>query len=183
MKTMLRSQFYFPTRTNLTSPPPTPPSLIPFKTTSHLKHPTNLLPQSNSSRIKNTGYPTKQSHTDNAPILGIIKPRSQRPWTQEFGQGSSNGYSRIVIFGAVSIGVVLFLMGIDEQKALAMGPEGPLMEEFWDNMRRYALYALTVSTGVAYAVFQPILELLKNPISAVLIVTIIGVGSQNKFDL
>ncbi|KAK2990206.1 hypothetical protein RJ640_014658 [Escallonia rubra] len=38
---------------------------------------------------------------------------------------------------------VLFLMGVDDHKALAFGPEGPLMEDFWDNMRRYGLYALT----------------------------------------
>lgn len=62
----------------------------------------------------------------------------------------------------------------DKNPALALGPEGPLMEEFWDNMRRYGLYALTVSTGVLWAVFQPNYELLKNPISAILILTIMG---------
>lgn len=82
--------------------------------------------------------------------------------------------SRILILGAVSIGVVMFLMGVGDEKALALGPEGPLMEEFWENMRRYAIYALTVSTGVLYTVFQPIFELLKNPISAILILTIMG---------
>ncbi|KAL0363129.1 UNVERIFIED_CONTAM: hypothetical protein Scaly_1268100 [Sesamum calycinum] len=41
-------------------------------------------------------------------------------------------------------------------------------------MRRYALYALTVSTGAIYTLLQPILELLKNPISAILVLTIIG---------
>lgn len=77
--------------------------------------------------------------------------------------------------GAVSIGVVLLLMGLDEEhKALALGPEGPLMEEFWDNVRRYALYFLTVSTGAVYTVFLPILELLKNPISAILVLVILG---------
>lgn len=62
-----------------------------------------------------------------------------------------------------------------EQKAAALGPGGPLMEEeFWDNVRRYALYALTVSTGAIYTVVVPILELLKNPISAILILVILG---------
>lgn len=71
----------------------------------------------------------------------------------------------------------MFLMGIDEHnKALAWGPEGPLLEDFWDNMRRYGLYALTVSTGVLYAVFEPLVQLLKNPISAILILTIVGGG-------
>lgn len=76
--------------------------------------------------------------------------------------------------GAVSVGVVMLLM--DQQKAMALGPEGPLMEEFWDNVRRYALYALTVSTGALYTVFQPIYELLKNPISAILVLLILGGG-------
>lgn len=70
----------------------------------------------------------------------------------------------------------MFLMGLDDQKALALGPEGPLAEEFWDNVRRYALYALTVSTGALYTIFQPIVELLKNPISAILILVIFGGG-------
>ncbi|KAL9237019.1 hypothetical protein vseg_011610 [Gypsophila vaccaria] len=73
-------------------------------------------------------------------------------------------------------------MELGHGKAWALGPEGPLMEEFWENVRRYALYALTVSTGVLYSVFQPIYELLKNPISAVLVIVIIGgtffIGSQ-----
>lgn len=81
-----------------------------------------------------------------------------------------------MITGAVSLGLVLFLMGMDGQKALALGPEGPLMEEFWENVRRYGLYALTVSTGALYTIFQPIFELLKNPISAVLVLIILGGG-------
>ncbi|KDP29295.1 hypothetical protein JCGZ_19398 [Jatropha curcas] len=39
-------------------------------------------------------------------------------------------------------------MGFDEHKALAFGPEGPLVEEFWENVRRYALYALTVLSAM-----------------------------------
>lgn len=69
-------------------------------------------------------------------------------------------------------------MGFEDHhsRALAFGPEGPLAEEFWENVRRYALYTLTVSTGAIYTIFQPILELLKNPISAVLILVILGGG-------
>ncbi|MFS7929944.1 hypothetical protein Hanom_Chr04g00338361 [Helianthus anomalus] len=49
----------------------------------------------------------------------------------------------------------MLVMGSDDhQKALAFGREGPLVEDFWDNMRRYGLYALTVSSGVLYAVFS-----------------------------
>ena len=74
------------------------------------------------------------------------------------------------------MGFVMFVMGLNDDKALAFGPEGPLMEEFWDNVRRYAIYALTVSTGALYTIFQPIFELLKNPISAILILVILGGG-------
>ncbi|KAG4196212.1 hypothetical protein ERO13_A06G155600v2 [Gossypium hirsutum] len=93
---------------------------------------------------------------------------------RELTQVSSSGFSRFVVVGAVSMGLALLLMEADVQKALALGPEGPLMEEFWENVRRYALYALTVSTGAIYTIFQPILELLKNPISAILILVIMG---------
>lgn len=81
-----------------------------------------------------------------------------------------------MVLGAVSLGIVLVLMGFEDHrnKALAFGPEGPLAEEFWDNVRRYALYALTVSTGAIYAILQPIFELLKNPISAILVLMILG---------
>lgn len=79
--------------------------------------------------------------------------------------------------GGVSVGLMMALvLGMDAEKAMAFGPEGPLMEEFWDNVRRYGLYALTVSTGALSAVFEPILELLKNPISAILILIILGGG-------
>ena len=88
-----------------------------------------------------------------------------------------NENSRIVIIGAVSMGILLVLNGMDEQKALAFGPEGPLLEEeFWDNVRRYGLYALTVSTGAIYTILVPIFELLKNPITAILIIAILGGG-------
>lgn len=60
--------------------------------------------------------------------------------------------------------------------AAALGPEGPLVEEFWDNMRRYALYVVTVSTGFAYTLAQPIVELLKNPVTALLIVAVLAGG-------
>ncbi|KAL8160808.1 hypothetical protein V2J09_012297 [Rumex salicifolius] len=83
--------------------------------------------------------------------------------------------SKALITWAVSVGVVLVVLGGMEEhggRALALGPEGPIMEEFWENVRRYALYALTVSTGVLYAVFQPIVELLKNPFSAILVIAI-----------
>lgn len=61
-----------------------------------------------------------------------------------------------------------------DMRALAFGPEGPLVEEFWDNMRRYGLYFLTVASGGLYSLLKPVLDLLKNPLSAVLVVTVLG---------
>lgn len=49
---------------------------------------------------------------------------------------------------------------LQREGALALGPEGPLVEEFWDNVRRYAIYALTVSTGAIYTILHFILELI-----------------------
>lgn len=89
-------------------------------------------------------------------------------------EATPSGNSRFLIIGAVSVGVALFLIGCDGERALALGPEGPLVEEFWDNVRRYAIYALTVSTGAIYTILLPILELLKNPITAVLVLVIFG---------
>nr|CAD1832324.1 unnamed protein product [Ananas comosus var. bracteatus] len=78
--------------------------------------------------------------------------------------------------GGASLSFGLLLLLIGPQQAWAFGPDGPLVEEFWDNMRRYALYTLTVSTGALYTVFQPIVQLLKNPVTAILILLIV-VGS------
>ncbi|XP_059438215.1 uncharacterized protein LOC132171030 [Corylus avellana] len=160
MKTIfLRSHLYLLRCTNSSSHPR---FLIPIKTTSYLK------------------ISAKSHHHINKPLRLEIVPRCQNTLKEEEEslqlQVSPQGNSRVVILGAVSLGLVLFLMGMDDQKALALGPEGPLMEEFWENVRRYGLYALTVSTGALYTIFQPIFELLKNPISAVLVLTILGGG-------
>ncbi|KAL5574896.1 hypothetical protein UlMin_016595 [Ulmus minor] len=133
--------------------------------------PTSSLP-SKSATIPRQTRPNKI----HKPLILEHKPKSQKPLNIISKELISFGDSRCLILGAVSVGFVLFVMGFDEQKALAFGPEGPLVEEFWDNVRRYALYALTVSTGALYTILQPIFELLKNPISAILILTILGGG-------
>ena len=79
------------------------------------------------------------------------------------------------LIGGIAAGAAAaVLLSAGAGPALALGPEGPLVEEFWDNMRRYALYVVTVSTGVAYTVLQPIVELLKNPVTALLIVAVLA---------
>ncbi|KAF8410853.1 hypothetical protein HHK36_003390 [Tetracentron sinense] len=165
--TLLKPQFYFPTAK--------PPQLLPVRTTSFQKHPSSpsLLSRTTIHTKQSLSYPSKTSHRNKSLIL---KPTEKAPITskQEFLPVSSDGLSRFVIMGAISFGFAMFLVGMEDQKALALGPEGPLMEEFWDNMRRYGLYILTVSTGVIYTISQPILELLKNPITAILVVIILG---------
>ena len=52
------------------------------------------------------------------------------------------------------------LIGCNGEGALALGPKGPMVEEFWDNGRRYAIYVLTVSTGAIYTILHFILELI-----------------------
>ncbi|XP_057968624.1 uncharacterized protein LOC131158075 [Malania oleifera] len=103
-------------------------------------------------------------------------PKSLESEGFQFPLAWASGYtSRYVICGAIAWGIALFFLGIDEQRALALGPDGPLVEEFWENVRRYFFYFLTVSTGAIYTVLQPIGELLKNPITAIFAVAIIGV--------
>ncbi|PHT99525.1 hypothetical protein BC332_29313 [Capsicum chinense] len=142
-----------------------------------------LLQLKHKSPIKNPRFPYRKREIYQLEKSSIVKPLASRTnlWHSEISESIefsrteiSKKISNLLVLGAVSVGVVLFLMGFDDNQALALGPEGPLMEEFWDNMRRYGLYALTVSTGVLWAVFQPIYELLKNPISAILILTIMG---------
>ncbi|CAH9076481.1 unnamed protein product [Cuscuta europaea] len=120
----------------------------------------------------------KKSDAESPRNHKIVSEDSQKLSRNEFcvsePMRSNENRSKVLVWGAVSIGVVMFLMGLGDEKALALGPEGPLMEEFWDNMRRYAIYVLTVSTGALYIVFQPVFELLKSPVSAILIVAIIG---------
>ncbi|KAL6657619.1 hypothetical protein ACP70R_005399 [Stipagrostis hirtigluma subsp. patula] len=101
-------------------------------------------------------------------------PETTHP-RQETDSGRTCGLPTWALIGGITAGVAAALaLSAGAGPAQALGPEGPLVEEFWDNMRRYALYALTVSTGVAYAVLQPIVELLKNPVTALLIVAVLA---------
>ncbi|XP_022714453.1 uncharacterized protein LOC111274062 [Durio zibethinus] len=165
----LRLQIYPPAPRHTNLIPNSPLFFTPFKQLLHVSH--SKVTTVVSRKI--LGCPPKTRVIERQMILQRSQEREQTP-KRELTQVSSSGYSRFVIVGAVSVGLALLLIGVDVEKAAALGPEGPLMEEFWDNVRRYALYALTVSTGAIYTIFQPILELLKNPISAILILVIIG---------
>ncbi|GAV59862.1 DUF751 domain-containing protein [Cephalotus follicularis] len=166
--------------TNLTNPTANSPFLIPIKTTPYLKLPAYTstasgLP-SKTTTISSSIEQLSKTSQIGKPLILEFTGKCQKPYKGEIPQFSSNDFPRNVILGAVSIGFVLFLMGVEDHKALAFGPEGPLVEEFWDNVRRYGLYALTVSTGAIYTILLPILELLKNPISAILLLAILGGG-------
>ncbi|XP_054779137.1 uncharacterized protein LOC129287024 [Prosopis cineraria] len=158
----LRSQLYILRTSTPSSSPSKPPFFLkPIKIASHGDFSHRKSASKASLTVK------KHSALDLSPKTLNSSMKLQVP---------ENGYpdSRFLITGAVSLGIFLALIGIDGEKALALGPEGPLMEEFWENVRRYAIYALTVSTGAIYTIFQPIVELLKNPISAILILAIFG---------
>ncbi|MCL7027012.1 hypothetical protein MKW94_014849 [Papaver nudicaule] len=157
-----RPEFSLPIQTNLKTPTTTTTKclhLLPFRTNSL----SNSSPQIPNLLTRKAAINKKLQN----PVL-LTKVPSKSTSSDE------NGLSRFAIVGAVTLGLAILVVGIDDQKALALGPEGPLMEEFWDNMRRYSLYIVTVSTGVIYTIFQPILELLKNPVTAILIITILG---------
>ncbi|KAG0490739.1 hypothetical protein HPP92_007602 [Vanilla planifolia] len=82
---------------------------------------------------------------------------------------------RWLLLGGFSFGLAILLSGFDgRQEALALGPEGPLVEEFWENVRRYGIFIITVSTGALYTILQPIFELLKSPVTAILIIIVLA---------
>jgi hypothetical protein len=67
-------------------------------------------------------------------------------------------------FRALAIGGLVFsLVCLPDASALALGLGDPLMEEFWDNVRRYGLYFFTVVSGGLYSLAKPLLDLLKEP--------------------
>ncbi|MGB3616333.1 MAG: DUF751 family protein [Elainellaceae cyanobacterium] len=41
------------------------------------------------------------------------------------------------------------------------------MEEFWDNILRYPRYMISVTLGVVYTYVEPLVPLLKRPITAI----------------
>eukprot|EP00850_Spirogloea_muscicola_P010042 SM000058S18472 [mRNA] locus=s58:74692:81003:- [translate_table: standard] len=67
--------------------------------------------------------------------------------------------------------------GLDvDMTALALGPDGPLAEEFWENVTRYISFFVTVLTGGLYSIARPIADLLRRPLSAVLTLAALSGG-------
>eukprot|EP00850_Spirogloea_muscicola_P016295 SM000131S26725 [mRNA] locus=s131:250426:257697:+ [translate_table: standard] len=67
--------------------------------------------------------------------------------------------------------------GLDvDMTALALGPDGPLAEEFWENVTRYISFFFTVLTGGLYSIARPIGDLLRRPLSAVLTLAALSGG-------
>ncbi|XP_038880862.1 uncharacterized protein LOC120072546 isoform X1 [Benincasa hispida] len=117
---------FFPTfKIPLISPPP-----FPINAISPLRTP--FRPLASSAPPQSSAKPLKIPHPSDFRTI----------------EATPSGKSRFLIIGAVSVGVALFLIGCDGERALALGPEGPLVEEFWDNVRRYAIYALTVRVEI-----------------------------------
>lgn len=149
------------------SAPNHPLLLLTNSSTFHRKQSINFSRTPAKIPEQTLGYPSKESLAENPSLISV-----QEPQKEESLEDSANGY---MVFGGFAVAVVMgMMMMMGDEKALALGPEGPLVEEFWDNVRRYALYALTVSTGAVYTIAKPIFELLKNPISAILILAIMG---------
>ncbi|CAJ1941491.1 unnamed protein product [Sphenostylis stenocarpa] len=120
-------------------------------------------------------YGRNFKHSPSKFAITLIKHRASEEHTRRvplLKHEEGIWHSSVVIMGAVCVGILAVVLS--EEKALALGPEGPLVEEFWDNVRRYGLYALTVSTGALYTIFRPIADLLKNPISAIFILALFG---------
>ncbi|VFQ97821.1 unnamed protein product [Cuscuta campestris] len=145
------------------SSPSSAPILIQIRSKSQ-ENPTNFPALKNSSSASSS---FKKTHTENPRNLENPQKFSEKP----------DQKSRALMWGAAAVGAAVLLMGLgEEEKALALGPGGPLMEDFWENMRRYGVFALTVSTGALYAVFRPIFELLRSPVSAILVVIVVAGG-------
>ncbi|XP_024382049.1 uncharacterized protein [Physcomitrium patens] len=87
--------------------------------------------------------------------------------------GSANGtLERFVRENARELAIgslALALFCLPDERALALGPEGPLLEEFWDNVRRYGFYFFTVVSGGLYSLTKPLLDLLKDPSTQILV--------------
>ncbi|KAJ1291808.1 hypothetical protein BS78_02G345200 [Paspalum vaginatum] len=132
------------------------------------------------ARLSSSPDPTPQQQAGRLAVAhteSIAAAASERHPRQEWPAdgGRTCALPTWALIGGITAGVAVALaLSAGAGPALALGPEGPLVEEFWDNMRRYALYVVTVSTGVAYTVLQPIVELLKNPVTALLIVAVIA---------
>lgn len=102
-----------------------------------------------------------------------VNPPAKNREKDLFEIDSSDELPRWILLGGFSFALALHILGFDgRQEAMAFGPDGPLVEEFWDNLRRYGLYFITVSTGAIYTIVLPIYELLKNPITAILIIIV-----------
>ncbi|XP_044960075.1 uncharacterized protein LOC123411199 isoform X1 [Hordeum vulgare subsp. vulgare] len=138
------------------------------------------------AHLSSSPTPTAQQETTTIPSQEITEaatPRRQQPIKEEAAVAKGDGARTCelptwAVIGGITAGVAVALaLSVDAGPAMALGPEGPLLEEFWDNMRRYGLYALTVSTGFAWALVQPIYELLRNPITAVLIILVMAGGA------
>ncbi|KAI3921954.1 hypothetical protein MKX01_005643 [Papaver californicum] len=144
---IFRPEFSLPIQTNLKTPTPT--------TDTKFLH---LLPfRTKSSPLSNSSPPqipnlltTRKATTLNKKLQNLELTKVPSKSTTK---NNEIGLSSVAILVAVTLGVAIL---------------------FWDNMKRYSLYIITVSTGVIYTMFQPVLELLKNLVVVILIITILG---------
>ncbi|KAI0525227.1 hypothetical protein KFK09_004620 [Dendrobium nobile] len=93
--------------------------------------------------------PSVRTTTINLPSLKKLfssNPEKKITKMEFLQKDSSIELRRLLLFGGFSFAFALLLLGFDgQQEAMALGPEGPLVEEFWDNLRRYGLYFITIA--------------------------------------
>ena len=105
------------------------------------------------------------------PIYAVAGKQEKAATETKISPAAERLSRRAVVLAAVAAALA---WDGGREEAAALGPEGPLVEEFWDNVRRYGLYALTVSTGAIYSILQPFVELMRNPFSALLLLLLLG---------
>jgi hypothetical protein len=85
-------------------------------------------------------------------LIVVTKPKTPKK-TQNL-ENLPDVIPRRFLMGGASLSIAFLIIEFKWHKeSMVLGPEGPLVEELWDNTRKYALYTLTVSTRMAYTIF------------------------------
>nr|XP_024382050.1 uncharacterized protein LOC112285443 isoform X2 [Physcomitrium patens] len=87
-----------------------------------------------------------------------------------YGDSASFNLDFDSVLWASDVGVAIGSAGDDVEITCNSSLEaGPLLEEFWDNVRRYGFYFFTVVSGGLYSLTKPLLDLLKDPSTQILV--------------
>jgi len=151
---------------------PSPLSLPRF---SNPRRITPLIPRLNhakplSQSKPSSSNPTKLSFHSNPTFQGLehleISPTLKNV---SFLGSFVSDHARELAIGSLVFAIIC----LPDEHALALGPGGPLMEEFWDNVRRYGFYFFTVVSGGLYSLAKPLLDLMKDPSTQILVAVVV----------